>query len=120
MQNKDVITGKGNSVELESLHGAITQVYVNGVINILNGIHADELRSSQYQEELEESDTPEEVIEPYRMGLSKDDLALLKQAQSFLKENDVQMDVIGKTSSRKVRSKLLEQLKDKRNLLEND
>ena len=118
MENKNVIAGKGNLVELESLHGAITKAYVNCVIAILDDIETSDLAQREYEISLEETDEPEELPKPSRYVMGKDELALLKQAQGFLKENDVQCDIVGKTGSRVVRGKVFEQLKRKREEIE--
>lgn len=122
MNNREVTVGKGTSLQLEGLHGAITKVYVGGVIGILNHIETEEMISDNYEtrcaEAIANGESIDDIEKPQLFGLDKDALALLKQAQGFLKENDIVMDVTSKATTRKVRNQLNINLKKKREELE--
>jgi hypothetical protein len=116
---RDVTSGKGNSVQLEGLHGAITKVYTEGVLSILDDIDRSEKLQLAYQLSCKEAEDAGEdthdIPKPSKVRLNKDELALLKQAQGFLKENDVQMDVVKTSGSRQLRGKVSKILESKRN-----
>ncbi len=94
----DVFSGKASTNSLESLHGKVARVYEEGLISILEE-HTEALRSA---EQLAESEG--EQFKKPKFKLSKEDIALLKGAQSFLKENDIQVDIVSSKGGKSLRN----------------
>lgn len=115
----NVLVGKGSINSLESLHGAVTKVYVEAINTVMEDmLDAKDLKAEyerRLEQDLESGGDGTEVEKPRRFILDKDALALLKQAQGFLKENDVQMDITKKSSERVLRNDINKLLADKRN-----
>lgn len=117
--SRDVITGKGQRRDLENLHGVITKVYVKSMESLLDTIEESDKAMEDYKEAIyratEAGEDTSEIHKPHKFVIDKDTLALLKGGQGFLKENDVQMDIVKGTGAKTLRNKIHDQIKDKLN-----
>lgn len=95
-----VFNGKASANALENLHGKVAGVYSAGLNDILER-HTEEVEKAEQLSEAEGQD-----FKKPRFNLSKEDIALLKGAQSFLKENDIQVDVISSKGGKSLRKHL--------------
>lgn len=117
MQN-EIIVGKGTSSELENLHGKVTKVYSKAIDSLCKQISYADEQEAKYLTDVklaeEAGEATEDIIKPAKYTIDKDDLALLKNAQSFLKENDVQMDIVkGAVGGKRLRRNIAEQIAEK-------
>lgn len=99
MGNNLVIAGKASNIDLEALHGRVAKVYDTA----MEGMESRLAKSTDDN--------------PY--VLDTNEISMLKGAQAFLKENDVRMDIVTKTSDRVVRNRIKAQL-DRKRLGEDD
>ncbi len=118
----NVLSGKASRNELEDLHGKVAKVYGRTMDNLLEAMADSDVAQEQYkisvaQDKMDGGDGSD-VHKPYKFVLDKDALALLKGAQGFLKENDVQMDISKGSDGKTMRSNIAKQLKKKREELE--
>lgn len=88
--NSELQLGKANNATMEKLHNKVADIYIKGVDSIAS--RGD-------------------------IALTKDDISLLKGAQSFLKENNVVMDVVKSSGSKKFSSTVGKLLKEKREFI---
>lgn len=106
-----IYRGKANNIQLESIHGKVADT-------LDKAIDAIEIRFNkrviQAKAQAEEDNTPYEEPEFY---LSKEDLAVLVEAQKFLKNNNVEMSVVKKSGSKAFSSKIHKFNKDKRDII---
>lgn len=95
-----VYRGKATNIQMESIHGKVADAFDKALSGIEN-------RHNAYVEMLRATaeDEGSEFIEP-EFSLSKEDLAVLAEAQKFLKANNVEMSVVKKSGSKSFSSKI--------------
>lgn len=85
MNKSDLELGKATSASLENLHGKIYRVYNNSISK----------------------------IEESNRDLTKEDLALLKQAQSFVKDNGIEVDIAKRNGGNSLNERINSRLKNR-------
>ena len=118
MMGNDIILGKGTSSELEALHGKVTKIYSKAMNNLADRLEDSEEAMLNYKEAIrlaeEAGESTDDIVMPYNFTIDKDALALLKNAQSFLKENDIQVDVKrGAIGGKRLRKDIAKQIAEK-------
>lgn len=108
--NNNIMSGKGDLNSLEQLHGNITKTYVKIAKGIIDDVVESEGVMLDYEKAVEQTiqggGSADEVVRPSVYIPTKDTLAFLKQAQGFLKENDIQVDMSSGNTTRKIRSNI--------------
>ena len=106
-----VYRGKANNILMESIHGKVADVFDKAIDSL----------EARYQKKVEMAkvlaeDEGVEYEEP-EFVLTKEDLALLAEAQKFLKANNVEMSVVKKSGSKSFSSKINQFNKEKKDLI---
>lgn len=95
-----VYRGKATNIQLESIHGKVADT-LDKAIDAIENRYSKRVEQAKIQ--AEEDNVPYEEPEFY---LSKEDLAVLVEAQKFLKNNNVEMSVVKKSGSKAFSSKI--------------
>lgn len=106
-----VFRGKANNVLLESIHGKVADVF-DKAIDALEARHRKHIEMAKVKAEDEGID-----YEQPDFILLKEDLALLAEAQKFLKANNVEMSVVKKSGSKTFSSKINQFNKEKKDII---
>lgn len=106
-----VYRGKANNIELESIHGKVSDIFEMSI----DSIERRRLDMVELAKAKAEADN-EPYVEPYFV-LSKEELSLLAEAQKFLKANNIEVSIIKKSGSKSFSSKINKFNKEKKELI---
>lgn len=106
-----VFRGKANNILMESIHGKVADIF-DKAIDSIEDRHNKAIEMAKVQAESDGT----EYEEP-SFSLSKEDLAVLSEAQKFLKSNNVEMSVVKKSGSKAFSSKINKFNTDKKEVL---
>lgn len=106
-----IYRGKANNIQMESIHGKVADIFDKAIDSIEKKYNK---RIEQAKVQAEADNTPYEEPEFY---LGKEDLAVLAEAQKFLKANNVEMSVVKKSGSKAFSSKINQFNKEKKEIL---
>lgn len=106
-----VYRGKATNIQLESIHGKVADVF-DKALDSIESRHNKHIEIRKVQAE----DEGIEFVEP-EFILSKEDLAVLAEAQKFLKANNVEMSVVKKSGSKSFSSKINKFNSEKKDLI---
>lgn len=106
-----VFRGKATNIQMESIHGKVADVF-DKAIDAIEARYNKQIEMAKVKAEDEgiEYEQPDFI-------LLKEDLALLAEAQKFLKANNVEMSVVKKSGSKTFSSKINQFNKEKKELI---
>lgn len=95
-----IYRGKATNIQMESIHGKVADIFDKAIDGI----------EKRYNKKIEQAVAQAEAdgvpYEEPEFLLYKEDLAVLAEAQKFLKSNNVEMSVVKKSGSKAFSSKI--------------